>query len=161
MRSRVRVFAVGVMIALAAIACGGGEEPALEGSPDAAATATPQAMQQKKLAFADSSLGKILTIEGEGTVYVFLRDAGGKSACTAGCTTTWPPLEVGDGVGFGSGVDRGKVGSIQRDDGKEQVTYAGKPLYQFSGDQQPGDTKGQGIGGNWYVVGADGEPIKG
>jgi hypothetical protein len=35
-----------------------------------------------------------------------------------------------------------------------QVTYKGTPLYTFTGDQQPGDTKGQGIKdvGTWSVI---------
>jgi len=30
------------------------------------------------------------------------------------------------------------------------------PLYLFSGDQQPGDTNGQGVGGVWFAVTPDG-----
>jgi Secreted repeat of unknown function len=30
------------------------------------------------------------------------------------------------------------------------------PLYHFSGDQQPGDTNGQGVGGLWFAVTPDG-----
>ena len=38
---------------------------------------------------------------------------------------------------------------------------AGKwPLYRFAGDAAPGDTNGQGSGGVWFVVGADGKLIK-
>jgi hypothetical protein len=35
-----------------------------------------------------------------------------------------------------------------------QVTYKGTPLYTFTGDQQSGETKGQGIKdiGTWSVV---------
>ena len=34
------------------------------------------------------------------------------------------------------------------------------PLYYFAGDTAPGDVKGQGLAGKWYVIGADGTPIK-
>jgi predicted lipoprotein with Yx(FWY)xxD motif len=37
----------------------------------------------------------------------------------------------------------------------------GWPLYFFANDAAPGDTNGQGVGDNWFVVGTDGEPIQG
>ncbi|MGH2686165.1 MAG: hypothetical protein ACRDJP_11925 [Actinomycetota bacterium] len=40
-----------------------------------------------------------------------------------------------------------------------QLTYADAPLYRYTPDQAAGDTTGQGVGGVWYVVGADGEAI--
>src|SRR6266511_3754887 len=40
--------------------------------------------------------------------------------------------------------------------GANQVAYGGHLLYEFSGDSAKGDMKGQGIGGIWHVVGADG-----
>ena len=49
--------------------------------------------------------------------------------------------------------------SATRDDGDDQVTVDGWPLYFFSGDAAPGDTNGQGVGGIWYVVGPDGAAI--
>jgi predicted lipoprotein with Yx(FWY)xxD motif len=48
-----------------------------------------------------------------------------------------------------------------RDDGGEQVVVNGWPLYFFANDAAPGDTNGQGVGDNWFVVGTDGEPIQG
>jgi hypothetical protein len=33
-----------------------------------------------------------------------------------------------------------------------QVTYNGHPLYTYSGDAAPGDAKGQGKLGKWFVV---------
>ena len=39
------------------------------------------------------------------------------------------------------------------------MTVDGWPLYFFSGDATPGDTTGQGVGGVWFVVGADGAAI--
>ena len=48
----------------------------------------------------------------------------------------------------------GSVGAIKRPEGTEQVTYRGTPLYTFTGDQQPGETKSQGIKdvGTWSAV---------
>jgi Secreted repeat of unknown function len=43
---------------------------------------------------------------------------------------------------------------VKRPEGTVQVTYKGTPLYTFTGDQQPGETKGQGIKdvGTWSVI---------
>jgi predicted lipoprotein with Yx(FWY)xxD motif len=41
----------------------------------------------------------------------------------------------------------------------EPATVNGQPLYTYSGDAGPGETKGQGVGGSWWVVGLDGQPI--
>jgi len=54
------------------------------------------------------------------------------------------------------------VGTIQRADGKPQVTYNGHPLYLFKGDKQPGDTNGEGLtafGGTWYVLSSSGNQV--
>ena len=79
------------------------------------------------------------------TLYIFANDTAnsGKSACSGGCATTWPPLTVSSGTtptaGSGAG---GKLGTITRDDGTIQVTYNGLPLHHYSGDSAPGDTNG-------------------
>ena len=41
---------------------------------------------------------------------------------------------------------------MKRPDGTTQVTYAGFPLYRYSGDKKPGDVKGQGFQGVWHAV---------
>lgn len=84
------------------------------------------------------------------TLYVFDGDLAqpGTSACNGGCASVWPPLLFTDGVPSGmSGL-----GGIVRADGSSQVTYQGRPLYFFSGDAAPGDTLGQGIGNQWWLV---------
>lgn len=43
-----------------------------------------------------------------------------------------------------------------------QLTYAGHPLYRFSGDQAPGQATGEGMnafGAEWYVVSPAGRKI--
>ena len=54
------------------------------------------------------------------------------------------------------------LGMIRRKDGSAQVTYNGKPLYYFAGDQKPSSTAGEGIsaqGGEWYLVSPTGDKI--
>jgi predicted lipoprotein with Yx(FWY)xxD motif len=46
----------------------------------------------------------------------------------------------------------GEVGVIERTTGTMQVTYNGLPLYYWWQDIAPGQTRGQGIGGVWWVV---------
>jgi len=44
------------------------------------------------------------------------------------------------------------------------VTYAGHPLYWFSGDSAAGDTNGEGLtdfGGAWYAVSPAGKAVVG
>jgi predicted lipoprotein with Yx(FWY)xxD motif len=108
----------------------------------------------------DSSLGKIL-VDGTGlTLYAFTADSADKSACAGDCATTWPPLTSDAAPTLGTGLDAEDFKTIARDDGSTQVTFYGLPLYHFSGDTGPGDTNGQGLGGKWYVVDAEGKLIK-
>lgn len=46
---------------------------------------------------------------------------------------------------------------VKRDDGRLQVTIGGWPVYRFSGDTEPGDTNGQGVGSTWFGVTPDGQ----
>jgi predicted lipoprotein with Yx(FWY)xxD motif len=99
------------------------------------------------------TLGTIL-VDGQGmTLYHLSGEQNGKFICTSStCLGVWHPL-----VAPSSGAPGGEVGSlgtVKRPDGTIQVTYKGTPLYTFTQDQQPGETKGQGIKdvGTWSVV---------
>ena len=61
---------------------------------------------------------------------------------------------------FADGNDRSSVAVTTRADGSAQLTLGGWPLYTFSGDARPGDRNGQGSGGVWFVIGADGQLIE-
>ena len=47
---------------------------------------------------------------------------------------------------------RGGLGGLDRDDGSSQVSSEGRPLYFYSGDAAPGETRGQGLGNQWWLV---------
>lgn len=109
---------------------------------------------------ATTDLGDILTSGGR-TLYVFTPDEAGPSTCYDDCAQVWPPLAADGEVMPAEGVDAALFGTTPRDGGGEQVTVDGWPLYFFASDAAPGDTNGQGVGGNWWVVGAEGQPIMG
>ncbi len=108
---------------------------------------------------ASTSLGTIL-VDGAGlTLYEFTPDSAGTSTCTGDCAANWPPLESSAAPSVGTGLTASDFGTITRADGSSQVTFDGHPLYHFAGDSAAGDTKGQGLAGKWYVVGAEGTMI--
>jgi predicted lipoprotein with Yx(FWY)xxD motif len=170
--SRVRVAIAGAILLLLTACGGGGEtggtaaEPTEEMSPavttpaqdetDAGATAAG-AVEVK---VSSTSLGEVLT-DGEGrTLYMFDPDKQGDSTCYDQCATAWPPLTVEGEATAGEGVAESMLGTTTRTDGSTQVTYNMWPLYYWQNDKAPGDVAGQAVKGVWWVVGADGEPIR-
>ena len=102
--------------------------------------------------------GKAVTIltNAQGmTLYYFTPDTATKSACTAGCAGSWPPL-LFTGTGSPQAATKlpGELEVYANANGK-QVVYNDHPLYTFSGDSAPGQTNGQGIGGKWFVATTD------
>ncbi|GAA3308978.1 hypothetical protein GCM10020295_72410 [Streptomyces cinereospinus] len=87
-----------------------------------------------------------------------------KTACTGECLEKWPvvaPVDADDTKGIdlqGSTPNRGYV-VFDRPDGIEQQTIDCIPLYTFAGDEKPGDINGQGVGGTWFAIRPDGEPV--
>lgn len=53
------------------------------------------------------------------------------------------------------------MGNAERADGSAQVTYAGHPLYRYSGDDVPGDTNGHGFNDVWFLVSPEGQALGG
>lgn len=125
-------------------------------SPDQSSPGTGSAT----VMVATSSLGDIL-VDGEGRVlYLFTPDEAGTPTCYEGCAQAWPPLLAADDITVGPGLDDSDFSTATRTDGGDQVKIGNWPLYYFASDAAPGDTKGQGVGGVWYVVSPSGEAIK-
>jgi predicted lipoprotein with Yx(FWY)xxD motif len=99
----------------------------------------------------NATLGTILTDAKGMTVYTFKKDTPGVSNCSGTCATNWPPVTATEPLTLPVGVP-GTLSLIARTDGSKQLAYNGQPLYTFAGDKATGDTKGQGVGGMWYVV---------
>ena len=128
----------------------------------AALAASGRVASATTVATAPSGLGRIL-VDGRGhTLYLFEKDRRGSSACSGLCTTYWPPLLTKGKAIASKDAKRTLLGSIRRADGTRQVTYAGHPLYFFSGDAKRGQTNGEGLtdfGAGWYVLSPGGKKI--
>lgn len=99
-------------------------------------------------------LGQVVTDQNGLTLYRFDKDKAKPSVsnCTEACAKTWPPA-LGDPASVQlQGVDESLVGSVTREDGTEQLTLGGWPLYTFAKDTAAGDAKGQGVGKTWFAV---------
>lgn len=105
--------------------------------------------------------GEILVTADGLTLYMFDEDEqdAGESTCQDACANNWPPLTVDDAPTAGQGVDA-ELTTLEREDGSTQVTANGWPLYEFIGDGEPGETTGQGSQGVWWVLDAEGTPIR-
>ena len=148
----VAALAGALLLAACTANTGGGSVASSAASTAESAAASPSesASAAVVLKVATTSAGQALTGADGMTLYFFAKDSTGKSACGAGCTTNWPPLTVQ--ATAGDGVQASLLGSITRDDGSTQVTYAGHPLYYFAADKAAGDANGQGVLGIWFIA---------
>ncbi|MFD7319638.1 SCO0930 family lipoprotein [Streptomyces sp. NPDC059875] len=108
----------------------------------------------------DPKLGDIVVDSRGMTVYRFKKDSAWpmKTACTGACLEKWPvvaPVDKNDTEGI---TKKGFV-TFSRPDGLKQQTIDCWPLYTFAGDEAPGDTNGQGVGGTWYAVSPEGKLV--
>ena len=87
------------------------------------------------------------------TIYAFEDDAGGQSNCNDPCSETWQPVDGDTAIDIT--VDDDQFDTITREDGDEQLTLNGRPLYRFANDANPGDANGDGVGDVWFAVSAD------
>lgn len=122
-------------------------------------TTTTGATAMSGVHVADTEVGAALVGPDEMTLYVFTSDTGGESTCYDACAELWPP--VPGETEIGSELDASIFGTTTRDDGGEQLTVNDMPLYWYEPDEAPGDAKGQGFNGVWFVVDGDGEIVEG
>jgi len=97
------------------------------------------------------------------TVYAFSRDGRRKDRCamTQGCTAVWPVIRTNGAPRAGRGVKRSLLATIRLSGGATQVTYAGHPLYHYSGDVSPASTSYVGVSqfrGVWRALKPTGAP---
>jgi predicted lipoprotein with Yx(FWY)xxD motif len=97
---------------------------------------------------------KILADAKGGVLYTYDKDTKGAaaSACTGGCTATWPAFVAA--AADTAGGDWTIVNGLDKD-GKtavKQWAYKGVPVYYYSKDAKAGDSTGDAVGGIWHVI---------
>jgi predicted lipoprotein with Yx(FWY)xxD motif len=110
-----------------------------------------------------SSYGRILFDGGGFALYAFTRDTAKRSACAGACAKAWPPYIITGRASAGRAVKASLLGTIRRNDGSPQATYAGKPLYYYIGDRKPLQVLCQNVnefGGLWLVVRPNGTVVR-
>ena len=128
----------------------------------AAVASSGSSARVSTVASGSSALGRIIVDSRGHTLYLFEKDRRGASACSGACLVYWPPLLTSGAPTTTKGARPSLLGSIRRADGTRQVTYAGHPLYLFSGDTRRGQTNGEGLkdfGAGWYVLMPSGKKI--
>ena len=146
------VLAVGLGLALAAAGVAAAAAVTHQSSASSNATAG-------KVTLHKTGVGNVLATSSGRTLYLFMKDKHGKSACYGQCATYWPPLMKKGKVSAAAGVKANLLGTTKRKNGKLQVTYKGHPLYLFKLDHGAGQVAGQRqdfFGGIWYALSASG-----
>jgi predicted lipoprotein with Yx(FWY)xxD motif len=118
-------------------------------APAPAATATGTGTVLKTATIGGTT---VLTNAKGFTLYSFAPDTPAASKCYGSCAVYWPPVT---GTAAASPGLPGRIGTIKRTDGSEQLTYNGHPLYTYIADTAPGQARGNNInlnGGVWHEV---------
>jgi predicted lipoprotein with Yx(FWY)xxD motif len=93
--------------------------------------------------------GILVDLKGRG-LYNYGGDDPGKSNCSGQCILLWPPIVADAGA-----QPRGDFSLVQRDDGRMQWAWRGRPLYRWLSDTKRGDAGGDGVNGMWHLVRID------
>jgi hypothetical protein len=113
-RRRIGIFAVSLVTAVLAAACGAKTVPA------GSRVVTVDAHQV-------AGLGTVLVTTSGFVVYMFAPDHQGRVTCTGSCAGIWPPLRLARGgeISTGPGVNRALVSTEPDPEGGQVVTYNG------------------------------------
>lgn len=118
----------------------------------AATSAVAASASTPVVAVKTASFGTVLATRGHLALYTWHKERAGTIKCTGSCAKAWPPLLVARGASVSKHVVgvKGSFGTIERPDGKTQVTFEGHALYTYSGDT-PTKILCNGVDG-WFVV---------
>jgi predicted lipoprotein with Yx(FWY)xxD motif len=164
-----RAAAIPLLVAAAlAGGCGDDDEEAATGGTRAnAAHEKPEPSPEQNprsgtpVRVLSSDYGRILFGPRNRAIYVFDREQGSSSECYGACADAWPPVLTDGPPLAGKGADGSLLGTTMRQDGSQQVTYDGRPLYYYV-DDPPGEVLCHGVaefGGLWLVIRPDGAPV--
>ncbi len=120
---------------------------------------TYRAAQSTTLTVVQTRFGQVVADDRGQVVYGYADDTATTSACDADwCLVDWPPLQS-PGVPSKSPLISAPLGAIRGAGGTTQLTLGGHPLYTFAGDLHLGEARGEGIGGDWFLLSPDGLPV--
>jgi len=142
-----------VLLAATAVAAGAATLPAVASRDASPSTLTVRVSDYGQIVF--DARGRAL--------YAFTRDPRGRSVCTGACAAAWPPYVIRGRLRPGESTSARLLGTTRRSDGSRQVTYAGRPLYYYVGDREPGEVRCQnvfGFDGLWLVVRPNGRLVR-
>jgi predicted lipoprotein with Yx(FWY)xxD motif len=163
MTMRLRLLVVGLGAVLAG-GCGGDDDSSDPMSASAGdgtgASRSPAAREASgtTITVRSSRFGRMLFDSRRQAIYIFQRDSRNRSACFGTCARAWPPVFTNGRPQAGRGVRTSLLGTMRRGS-RMQVTYAGKPLYNYA-HEDPGQVLCHNVnlnGGFWWAVGPDGK----
>ena len=108
----------------------------------------------------ESQFGPVLFDGRDRALYLFTRDSQRQSRCYGACAAAWPPFYAKSKPRAARGIDKDLLGTVERRDGRRQVTYRGQPLY-FYVDDPRGQVLCNDVvefGGTWFALTAAGKP---
>jgi predicted lipoprotein with Yx(FWY)xxD motif len=135
-----------------------GEASGAEGGGAGRAAEAAAARRGPLVTLRDSQFGPVLFDGRNRALYLFTRDPRNRTRCYGACAEAWPPFYAKGRPRAGRGVDRDLLGTIERRDGRRQVTYKGHALYFYVADPV-GQVLCNDVvefGGTWYAVDAKG-----
>lgn len=100
----------------------------------------------------NETIGSYLVNETGFALYYFINDPGnGNSACYGDCIKSWPAFYA-EKITVPESLNAADFTPAVRTDGLNQTAYKGWPLYFYYEDTAPGDIKGHGMNGDWFLV---------
>lgn len=109
------------------------------------------------LTIQSTSLGNVLATADGFTLYVSTDDIPGTGSmdpvvlCQGPCAMPWPAYHA-DPIRVSDRLTASDFTNFTGQSSMPQTAYKGQPLYRFSPDLAPGETKGEGVVGKWSAV---------
>jgi len=151
---RYAVPALVAVVVLAACGSSGSKTKSSSSSTGAPAT-TAAAASGAAVKTGGTKYGSVLVDAQGRTLYHRTDETATHIVCVDKCAVTWPPV-FAEGASLSATTGVPALTVVNRPDGKGQVAAAGQPLYTYAGDAKAGDANGEGIGGIWHVIKAQG-----